>query len=103
MPMTELDRKNYNKEYYNKNRTKALQKACTPITCPCCLRVVTRNRLNVHLKTKLCQKTQKNTDFINNRLGNGTTEFENYINDRLINIDDTLQTIGEFVKQNPIV
>ena len=48
-------------------------------------------------------ENSKNTDFINNRFGNGTTEFENYINDRLINIDDTLQTIGEFVKPNPIV
>ena len=40
-------------------------------------RVVTKNRLTVHLKTNLCKKTQKNTDFINNRLGNGATEFEN--------------------------
>ena len=79
MPMTELDRKNYNKNYYQANRINALNKACTPVTCPCCLRVVTRNRLNVHLKTKLCQKTQKNTDFINNRLGNGATEFEKTI------------------------
>ena len=103
MPMNSDDRKNYNKNYYQTNRINALNKACTPVTCPCCLRVVTRNRLTVHLKTKLCQKTQKNTDFINNRLGNGTTEFENYINDRLINIDDTLQNIDKFVKNNPIV
>ena len=36
----------------------------------------------------------KNTNFINNRLGNGITEFD--INDRLINIE-------QFVAKNPIV
>ena len=77
MPMNENDRKEYNRNYYQANRINALNKACTPVTCPCCLRIVTRNRLTVHLKTNLCKKTQKNTDFINNRLGNGATEFEN--------------------------
>jgi hypothetical protein len=103
MPMTELDRKEYNKKYYQENRVNALNKACTPVSCPCCNRVVTRNRLNVHLKTKLCQKTQKNTNFINNRLGNGTNEFENYINDRLINIDDVMRNIEQTIAKNPIV
>ena len=100
MPMTEIDRKNYNKKYYQENRVNALNKACTPVTCPCCLRVVTRNRLNVHLKTKLCQKTQKNTDFINNRLG---TEFENSINGKLININQFMQNIEQAIAKNPIV
>ena len=75
MPMNETDRKEYNKNYYQANIINALYKACTPVTCPCCLRVVTKNRLTVHLKTNLCKKTQKNTDFINNRFGNGATEF----------------------------
>ena len=96
MPMNEIDRKEYNKKYYQENRINALNKACTPVSCPCCNRVVTRNRLNVHLKTKLCQKTQKNTDFINNRLGNGTT-------DRLINIDDVMRNIEQTIANNPIV
>ena len=103
MPLNSDERKNYNKKYYNKNRVIALNKACTPVNCPCCNRVVTKNRLTEHLKTKLCLKTQKNTNFINSRIGNGNTEFENYINDRLINIDDTLQTIEQFVAKNPIV
>ena len=90
MPLTDFERKEYNKNYYQQNRVNALEKACAPVSCPCCDRIVTKNRLTEHLKTKLCLKTQKNTDFINNRLGNGVTEFENYINDRLINIDDTL-------------
>ena len=103
MPMSENDREEYNRNYYQANRVNSLNKACTPVTCPCCLRVVTKNRLTVHLKTKLCQKTQKNTDFINNRLGNGATEFENYINDRLINIDDVMQNIEKSIAKNPIV
>ena len=51
MPMNSEDRKNYNKHYYQQNRLNTLQKACEPVNCPCCSRVVTKNRLNVHLKT----------------------------------------------------
>jgi hypothetical protein len=81
MPMSEIDRKNYNKNYYQQNRVNTLQKACEPVNCPCCNRVVTKNRLNVHLKTKLCQKTQAEKKYITDRIN----------------------TIHEFVKNNPIV
>ena len=75
MALNSEERKNYNKQYYQANRVNALNKACTPVNCPCCNRVVTRNRLTEHLKTKLCVKTQQNTNFINNRIGNSATEF----------------------------
>ena len=81
MPMSEIDRKNYNKNYYQQNRVNTLNKACAPVNCPCCNRVVTKNRLNVHLKTKLCQKTQSEKKYITDRIN----------------------TIHEFVKNNPIV
>jgi hypothetical protein len=81
MPMSEIDRKNYNKNYYQQNRVNTLQKACEPVNCPCCNRIVTKNRLNVHLKTKLCQKTQAEKKYITDRIN----------------------TIHEFVKNNPIV
>ena len=70
MPMNSEDRKNYNKHYYQQNRVNTLNKACAPVTCPCCDRVVTKNRLNVHLKTKLCKKTQAETKYITDRINN---------------------------------
>ena len=70
MPMSEIDIKNYNKNYYQQNRVNTLQKACEPVNCPCCNRIVTKNRLNVHLKTKLCKKTQLETKYINDRINN---------------------------------
>ena len=77
MPMKEIDRKNYNKHYYQQNRVNTLNKACAPVNCPCCNRVVTKNRLNVHLKTKLCKKTQLETKYINDRINNVLEEMKN--------------------------
>ena len=77
MPMSEVDRKNYNKNYYQQNRVNTLQKACESVTCPCCNRIVTKNRLNVHLKTKLCKKTQLETKYINDRINNVLEEMKN--------------------------
>ena len=76
MPMSEVDRKNYNKNYYQQNRVNTLQKACKPVNCPCCNRVVTKNRLNVHLKTKLCKKTQLETKYITDRINNVLEEMK---------------------------
>ena len=77
MPMSDVDRKNYNKNYYQQNRVNTLNKACAPVNCPCCDRVVTKNRLNVHLKTKLCQKTQLETKYITDRINNVLEEMKN--------------------------
>ena len=76
MVMSEIDRKNYNKNYYQQNRVNTLNKACAPVNCPCCGRVVTKNRLNVHLKTKLCKKTQLETKYINDRINNVLEEMK---------------------------
>ena len=77
MPMNSEDRKNYNKHYYQQNRVNTLQKACEPVNCPCCNRIVTKNRLNVHLKTKLCKKTQLETKYITDRINNVLEEMKN--------------------------
>ena len=77
MPMNSENRKNYNKHYYQQNRVNKLQKACEPVNCPCCGRVVTKNRLNVHLKTKLCKKTQSEKKYITDRINNVLEEMKN--------------------------
>ena len=81
MPMTSEQRKEYNKTYYQTNRENALKKACERVICPCCERQVTKNRLTAHLKKDLCQRTQQT---------------ENYINDRINNVN-------EMLVRNPIV
>ena len=77
MVMSEIDRKNYNKNYYQQNRVNTLNKACAPVTCPCCDRVVTKNRLNVHLKTELCKKLQSEKIYITDRINNVLEEMKN--------------------------
>lgn len=70
MPLTSEERKEYNKNYYQLNREKALKKACEKVICPCCDRQITKNRLTEHLKTNLCQRTQDRETHINNRINN---------------------------------
>ena len=72
--MTPEDRKEYNKNYYQQNREKALNKGCVRVTCPCCERIITKNRYLAHLKTDLCKRTQLNENYINDRLNNLTIE-----------------------------
>lgn len=52
-------RKNYNKSYYQTNRNKILQKACTKMTCEFCQRKVISNNLLKHQKTALCKNYEK--------------------------------------------
>ena len=66
--MTPEDRKEYNKIYYQQNKELALKKACSRVSCPCCGRIITKNRLLNHLKTDLCRRTQLNENYINDRL-----------------------------------
>ena len=50
--------KEYNKEYYQKNKTKLLADQKRKVQCPECNRIVIKSNLNKHLKTKLCVNTQ---------------------------------------------
>jgi hypothetical protein len=74
MPLTQEERKNYNKTYYQTNKQKALEKASIRVTCVCCDRIVSKNRLLAHMKTDLCKRTQLTENYINDRLHNRTVE-----------------------------
>ncbi len=74
MPLTQEERKNYNKTYYQTNKQKALEKASIRVTCVCCDRIVSKNRLLAHMKTDLCKRTQQTENYINDRLHNRTVE-----------------------------
>ena len=56
--------KEYNKEYYQKNKNKLLADQKIKVSCPKCCRSVIKSNLNKHLKTKLCVNTQELNKFI---------------------------------------
>ena len=57
--------KEYNKEYYQKNKTKLLADQKIKVSCPKCNRIVIKSNLNKHFKTKLCVNTQDLNRYIN--------------------------------------
>ena len=56
--------KEYNQEYYQKNKVKLLADQKIKVSCPKCNRVVIKSNLNKHLKTRLCINTQELNDYI---------------------------------------
>ena len=56
--------KQYNQEYYQKNKIKLLADQKIKVFCPKCNRSVIKSNLNKHLKTKLCVNTQELNKFI---------------------------------------
>ena len=56
--------KQYNQEYYQKNKVKLLADQKIKVSCPKCNRIVIKSNLNKHLKTKLCINTQELNDYI---------------------------------------
>ena len=57
--------KQYNQEYYQKNKTKLLADQKIKVSCPKCNRIVIKSNLNKHFKTKLCVNTQDLNRYIN--------------------------------------
>ena len=57
--MNSEERKNYNKTYYQTKRDQILKKACEKVECEFCHRIVIKNNILKHQKTKLC-KNQEN-------------------------------------------
>ena len=57
--------KQYNQEYYQKNKNKLLADQKIKVQCPKCNRIVIKSNLNKHLKTKLCVNTQDLNRYIN--------------------------------------
>jgi len=56
--------KEYNKEYYQKNKNKLLADQKIKVSCPKCCREVIKSNLNKHFKTKLCLNTQELNRYI---------------------------------------
>ena len=56
--------KEYNQEYYQKNKVKLLADQKIKVSCPKCCRIVIKSNLNKHLKTKLCVNTQELNEYI---------------------------------------
>ena len=56
--------KQYNQEYYQKNKTKLLADQKIKVQCPKCFREVIKSNLNKHFKTKLCANTQELNKYI---------------------------------------
>jgi len=48
--------KQYQKDYYQKNRKQMLAYGCEKMECDHCHRIVSRNQLLRHKKTKICAK-----------------------------------------------
>jgi hypothetical protein len=59
--------KNYNKNYYETNKDKILEKLTSKITCEICNRTVSYNNYNKHITLPICQRTKSRNDFIESR------------------------------------
>jgi hypothetical protein len=58
-PIEKKTTKEYNKEYYDKNKEVLLRKALTKEKCPHCDRTIAHQELFKHQKTKYCQKRRE--------------------------------------------
>jgi hypothetical protein len=56
--MNSEERKNYNKTYYQTKRDQILKKACEKVECEFCHRIVIKNNILKHQKTKLCKNQE---------------------------------------------
>jgi hypothetical protein len=68
MPMTNEERKEYNKIYYNKYKDVILEKALRKVKCEFCERNVIYNNYNKHIKTSICKRKQNELVCKNERL-----------------------------------
>ena len=51
--------KEYCKNYYEQNKDKLLNDASELVMCGACMRTVRKSSLNIHRKSKICQKYQQ--------------------------------------------
>lgn len=52
-----MDKKDYNKNYYEKNKAKIAEKLYCKETCPHCQKVVSHQNMKSHQKTSYCKST----------------------------------------------
>ena len=62
--MDQEKRKNYNKEYYQKNRNNILQKLTSKVQCEFCNRTVSSANLQKHYTLPICKNTQDKNNYI---------------------------------------
>jgi len=62
--MDKKKRKNYNKNYYEKNKEIILQKACSKIECEVCGRKIVKYNYKKHLTLPICINTLKTKKYI---------------------------------------
>jgi hypothetical protein len=54
--MNQEQRKQYNKDYYSKNKDKILKTALTKQKCEFCDRMVIKNNIHIHQKLNICKR-----------------------------------------------
>lgn len=52
--------KTYQRQYYLKNKERLIKNGCVKVTCDLCNKIVSKNNLKRHQKTKLCMKLRPN-------------------------------------------
>ena len=63
-------RKNYNKQYYEKNKNKILEKLTSKVNCEFCSRQVSFANLQKYYLLKICKATQDKNKYISERKNN---------------------------------
>ena len=63
-------RKNYNKQYYEKNKNKILEKLTSKVNCEFCNRTVSYANLAKHYVLPICKATQDKNRYISERKTN---------------------------------
>ena len=61
--MNNETRKEYNKEYYAKNKNVILQKLTSKVTCEFCGRTVSFSNLQKHFLLPICKTTQNKNNY----------------------------------------
>ena len=68
--MDQENRKLYNKQYYENNKDKILEKLTSKVNCEFCNRQVSYENLNKHYTLPICERTQVKNNYIAQRQQN---------------------------------
>ncbi len=68
--MNQENRKTYNKNYYETNKDKILEKLTSKVNCEFCNRQVSYANLNKHYTLPICERTQQKNKYIAQRQQN---------------------------------
>ncbi len=65
--MDQENTKTYNKNYYETNKDKILEKLTSKVKCEFCNRQVSYANLNKHYTLPICERTQQKNKYISTR------------------------------------